>query len=115
MAREELAAFESGEFGRLYPAVATLWKRRLSDISAFFSLPVEIRSVITTTFAREVMLQNIARMLRLRGEMQSDEEALSRLTLVVQDSQRLWKKAQRQWHAARAKFAAVFPDRFFTR
>ncbi len=114
-ARSELETFESGEFGKLYPAVATLWKRRLSEISAFFSLPIEIRSVITTTFAREIMLQNIARMLRLRGELPSDEEALSRLTLVVQDSQKLWKKAQRQWHAARAKFAAVFPDRFFTR
>ena len=114
-ARVELEMFENGEFGRLYPAVATLWKRRLGEISAFFSLPIEIRSVITTTFAREIMLQNIARMLRLRGELLSDEEALSRLTLVVQDSQKLWKKAQRQWHAARAKFAAVFSDRFFTR
>ena len=57
----------------------------------------------------------MVRMLRVCGEALVDEETLSRLFLVVKNGQKMWKRPQREWHGARAQFAAIFPDRFSTR
>lgn len=115
VARANLDKFSSSELGSLYPAVAALWLRRWPEIAPFFALPIEIRRVISTLFAREVLLRNMVRMLRACGEALPDEETLARLFLVAKNGQKLWKRPQREWHGARAQFAAIFPDRFTTR
>lgn len=114
-ALRNLERFAEGEWGALYPAITALWRRRWSEIASFFALPIEIRRVISTLFAREVLLRSMVRMLRACGEALSDDETLARLFLVVKNGQKLWKRPQREWHGARAQFAANFPDRFTTR
>lgn len=114
-ALSNLEKFAEGEWGALYPAVTALWRRRWSEITSFFALPIEIRRVISTLFAREILLRSMVRMLRVCGEALVDEETLSRLFLVVKNGQKMWKRPQREWHGARAQFAAIFPDRFSTR
>ena len=114
-ARASLQKFAAGEWGSLYPAVATLWERRWSEITPFFALPLEIRRIISTLFAREVLLRSMTRMLRACEGALTDDETSARLFLVIKNGQKLWKRPQREWHGARSQFAAIFPDRFTTR
>ena len=113
--RRQLIAFAESAVAAKYPAIAQLWQRDWQDVVPFFTLPVEIRRVVASTFAMDLLQRNLKRALRLRGQVDSDEEALALLYLVVRNGQRNWKRPQREWHAAKTQLAMTFPDRFVLR
>lgn len=113
--RRKLSAFAAGPVSAKYPAIAPLWERDWSEILPFFDLPVEIRRVVASTFAMDLLQRNLKRAMRVRGQVDSDDDALALLYLVVRNGQRNWKRPQREWHAAKTHFAMSFPDRFALR
>ena len=113
--RRRLEEFSEGPVAAKYPAIAPLWERDWHDISPFFALPVEIRRVVASTFAVDLLQRNLKRVMRLRGQVDGDNDALALLYLVVRNGQRNWKRPQREWHAAKTHLAITFPDRFALR
>ena len=113
--RRQLKAFGKGAVAAKYPAIVQLWERDWQDIAPFFALPVEIRRVVASTFAMDLLQRNLKRVMRVRGQVDNDDDALALLYLVVRNGQRNWKRPQREWHAAKTHFAMSFPDRFALR
>lgn len=113
--RRQLKVFAGGAVAAKYPAIAQLWERDWQDIVPFFALPIEIRRVVASTFAMDLLQRNLKRVMRVRGQVDCDDDALALLYLVVRNGQRNWKRPQREWHAAKTQFAIAFPDRFALR
>jgi len=111
----ELQAFAAGPVAAKYPTIAPLWTRAWSELAPFFALPVEIRRIIASTFAMDMLQRTLKRAIRLRGQMASDEDAVALIYLVMRNGQKNWKRPQREWHAAKTQFAIVFADRFNAR
>ena len=71
--------------------------------------------MVASTFAVDLLQRNLKRVMRLRGQVDGDNDALALLYLVVRNGQRNWKRPQREWHAAKTHLAITFPDRFALR
>jgi putative transposase len=109
---ESLARFADDRFGQKYPAIAPLWQRHWDELQSFFDVPFEIRRVMGSTHAADLLRRAYARTLRGHGHMSSTEGATALMYLVVRDALRTWRRPQREWHAAKTQLAVLFPERF---
>jgi putative transposase len=107
-----LDAFEAGEWGRKYAAIAPLWRRQWDQVIPFFAFPPEVRRIIYTTNAIESLNSTLRTAVRSRGHFPTDEAATKLLYLVLRNVAKDWKNAQREWTAAMTQFAIMFGDRF---
>jgi len=107
-----LDAFETGPWGRKYPAIAPAWRRQWEQVVPFFAFPPEVRRIIYTTNAIESLNSKLRSSVRSRGHFPSDEAATKLLHLVLRDVSKNWKMPQREWTAAKTQFAILFGDRF---
>ena len=90
-AEEALAAFEAGEWGRRYPAIAQNWRRVWSQVIPFFAFPEAVRRIIYTTNAIEALNSKLRRAVRARGHFPNDEAAAKLLYLILNRSEKEWK------------------------
>ena len=111
-AEEALAAFEAGEWGRRYPAIAQSWRRVWSQVIPFFAFPEAVRRIIYTTNAIEALNSKLRRAVRARGHFPNDEAAAKLLYLILNRSEKEWKMPPREWAMAKAQFAVIFGERF---
>ena len=107
-----LEAFETGPWGRKYPAIAPAWRRQWQQVVPFFAFPPEVRRIIYTTNAIESLNSKLRSSVRSRGHFPSDEAATKLLYLVLRDVAKNWKMPQRAWTAAKTQCAILFGDRF---
>ena len=107
-----LGDFESGPWGKKYPAIAPLWRRQWEQVIPFFAFPPEVRRIIYTTNAIESLNSTLRTAIRSRGHFPTDEAALKLLYLVLRGVSKDWKNAQREWTAAMTQFAIMFGERF---
>lgn len=107
-----LSAFEAGEWGRRYPAIAQSWRRAWSEVVPFYAFPGEVRRILYTTNAIEALNATLRRAVRARGHFPTDEAALKLLYLVLNRSEKAWKMGPREWVMAKAQFAVIFGERF---
>jgi putative transposase len=107
-----LDAFETGPWGRKYPAIAPAWRRQWQQVIPFFVYPPEVRRIIYTTNAIESLNSKLRSSVRSRGHFPSDEAAIKLLYLVLRRVSQDWKMPQREWTAATTQFAILFGDRF---
>ena len=111
-AEEALAAFEAGEWGRRYPAIAQSWRRVWSQVIPFFAFPEAVRRIIYTTNAIEALNSKLRRAVRARGHFPNDEAAAKLLYLILNRSEKEWRMPPREWSMAKAQFAVIFGERF---
>ena len=107
-----LAAFETSEWGRRYPAIAQSWRRAWGEVVPFYAFPGEVRRILYTTNAIEALNATLRRAVRARGHFPTDEAALKLLYLVLNRSEKAWKMGPREWVMAKAQFAVIFGERF---
>ena len=107
-----LAAFETSEWGRRYPAIAQSWRRAWGEVIPFYAFPGEVRRILYTTNAIEALNATLRRAVRARGHFPTDEAALKLLYLVLNRSEKAWKMGSREWVMAKAQFAVIFGERF---
>ena len=107
-----LAAFETSEWGRRYPAIAQSWRRAWGEVIPFYAFPGEVRRILYTTNAIEALNATLRRAVRARGHFPTDEAALKLLYLVLNRSEKAWKMVPREWVMAKAQFAVIFGERF---
>lgn len=109
-----LAAFDAGEWGMKYPAIAQSWKRNWAHVVPFFAFPESVRRIIYTTNSIEALNSKLRRAIRARGHFPNDEAAMKLLYLVLNHAAAEWKRSPREWTEAKTQFAIVFGERFVT-
>ena len=87
-AEAALVAFEAGPWGRKYPAIGQSWRRVWQEVIPFFSFPGEVRRIIYTTNAIEVLNFKLRRAIRARGHFPSDEAAAKLLYQILNRSEK---------------------------
>lgn len=107
-----LDAFEAGEWGRKYPAIAQSWRRAWGEVVPFFAFPKTVRRLLYTTNAIEALNSKLRRAVRARGHFPTDEAALKLLFLVLNRTEKEWTMPAREWSLAKAQFAILFGERF---
>jgi len=109
-----LAAFDAGEWGLKYPAIAQSWQRNWAHVVPFFAFPESVRRIIYTTNSIEALNSKLRRAIRARGHFPNDEAAMKLLYLVLNHAAAEWKRPPREWTEAKTQFAIVFGERFVT-
>jgi putative transposase len=112
--RQALDAFDTGPWGKKYPAIAQSWRRNWEHVIPFFAFPVAVRRIIYTTNAIEAMNSKLRRAVRTRGHFPTDEAATKLLWLVLRRVAGEWKMPPREWCEAKTQFAIMFGERFVT-
>ena len=107
-----LGAFEQGQWGRRYPAIAQSWRRHWDQVIPFFAFPEGVRRIIYTTNAIEALNAKLRRAVRTRGHFPGDDAAMKLLYLVLNHAAREWKRPPREWAEAKTQFAIIFGERF---
>jgi putative transposase len=107
-----LAAFDTGLWGRRYPAIGQSWRRAWSEVVPFYAFPNDVRRILYTTNAIEALNAKLRRAVRARGHFPTDEAAIKLLFLVLNRTERGWKMPPREWSMAKAQFAVLFGERF---
>ncbi len=87
-----LEAFEAGEWGRRYPAIALSWRRNWAQVVPFFAYPEGVRRIIYTTNAIEALNSKLRRAVRTRGHFPNDDAAMKLLYLVLNHAAEEWKR-----------------------
>lgn len=109
---QALEAFDAGEWGTRYPAIALSWRRNWAKVVPFFAYPESVRRIIYTTNAIEALNSKLRRAVRTRGHFPNDEAALKLLYLVLNHAAQEWKRPARERIEAKTQFAVVFGERF---
>lgn len=109
-----LEAFDAGEWGRKYPAIAQSWRRNWEAVIPFFAFPTDVRKIIYTTNAIESLNASVRRAVRNKGHFPSDLAATKLIWLALRHITENWKKPPTSWHAAKAQLAIQFAERFVT-
>ena len=107
-----LEAFEAGDWGQRYPAIALSWRRNWDHVIPFFAFPESVRRIIYTTNAIEALNSKLRRAVRTRGHFPSDDAAMKLLYLVLNHAADDWKRPPREWFEAKTQFAVVFGESF---
>lgn len=111
-ARQALEAFDEGEWGRKYPAIAQSWRRNWDAVIPFFAFPIEVRKIIYTTNAIESLNASVRKAIRNKGHFPSDQAATKLIWLSLRHITENWKRPPVAWQAAKAQFALQFGQRF---
>lgn len=111
MAEERLGEFEQSPWGKKYPAIAATWRRHWERITPFFAYPPEVRRVLYTTNAIESLHMRLRKIIKNRGHFPSDEAATKLLYMALRNIIAEWRMPAREWKAALAQFAILFPER----
>jgi transposase-like protein len=111
LALERLVEFEQGGWGKKYPVISASWRRHWERVTPFFAYPAEVRRVLYTTNAIESLNMRLRKIIKNRGHFPSDEAATKLLYLALRNIMGAWIKPTREWKAALAQFAILFPER----
>ena len=83
----ELDAFAQGPWGSKFPAVAAAWRRAWDRVIPFFAFPPEVRRVIYTTNAIEILNARLRKIIKTRGQFPSDGAAIMLATVTGKATQ----------------------------
>ena len=107
-----LEAFEAGEWGRKYPAIAKGWRRQWEQVIPFFAFSAPIRRAIYTTNAVESLNSTVRRAVRSKGHFPHDDAARKLIYLALRGVAAKWKRPPQFWWQVKGEFAIRFEERF---
>jgi transposase-like protein len=90
LAAERLEAFDAGEWGIKYPAIAQAWRRKWDQVIPFFAFAPAVRKIIYTTNAIESLHSQVRKAVRSHGHFPSDKAASKLIYLVLQNIEAKW-------------------------
>ena len=109
-AEAALEAFEE-KWGKRFPMIGPIWRRRWDEVTPFLSFPEEIRHAIYTTNSVEAMNRQVRKVLKTRGALPSDQAVLKLVYLALRNARSRWSRTK-GWAQARLQFQILFGDRF---
>lgn len=97
----EMAAYALDQaaikWGQKYPWALKSWKDNWADITTYFDFPLEIRKIIYTTNTIESMNSTIRKYTREKTLFPDDQAALKAVFLAIQNLERKWTRAMKEW------------------
>ena len=109
-----LDAFDAGDWGRKYPAIALSWRRHWAAVIPFFAFPADVRRIIYTTNAIEALNAKLRRAVRTRGHFPDRRGRAEAAVPGLEPGREGVENAAREWATAKAQFAILFEERFTT-
>ena len=106
-AEAALVELEESDLAAKYPAIASNWRRAWNEVIPFLDYPPEVRRLIYTTNAIEVLNSKIRRAVRTRGHFASDDTAAKLIYLALNAIFQEWRRSARQLHAVKSQFAIM--------
>ncbi len=107
-ALSKLESFAVGKWGRRYPGVAELWRRRWERIAGHFELPIALRRFLETADAIVAVQEKLQRQaVRLTASFKSEDAAVETLSALVRNCAGGWRVAPRRWMILTAQCAAL--------
>lgn len=110
-----LQAFSTGPWGQKYPTITAAWCRAWEHVIPFFAFPPEMRRIVYTTNAIELIHMRLRTIIKTRGHFPSDEAATKLIWLALRNITADWGRAANEWKAAMNQFALLCADRFHAR
>lgn len=100
-----------GAWGKKYPVVIKSWRRNWDELSAFFRYPEEIRRIMYTTNVIEGFHRQIRKVTKTKGAFTSETSLLKLIYLAVQNIQKKWTTAPRNWGQTVLQLSVFFEGR----
>ena len=94
-----------------YPSIAASWRRHWQEIIPMFAFPPEIRRLLYTTNAIESLHRCLRKIIKTRGHFPNDQAAAKLLYLALQNIEKGWKAAPKEWLPALNQFDILFGER----
>jgi putative transposase len=114
-ATEEQGAKELDEFSHTwdekYPYISKSWKSNWAELSTFFKYSPEIRKMIYTTNAIESFHRSLRKVTKNRSIFPSEDSCLKLMYLAIQDIEKKWTMAIRNWGKIYSQLMIHFEDR----
>jgi putative transposase len=109
-AEQELRVFEE-RWGKQYPSIGAMWRRRWEEAVPFLDFPLEIRKAIYTTNAIEALNRQVRKVLKTRGALPSDDAASKLIFLALRNAKKTWGGRTQHWGRALTQFTLCFEGR----
>jgi putative transposase len=94
-----------------FPMLAKSWGNNWERVIPFFAYLPEIRKVIYTTNAIELLNMSLRKVTKARGSFPHDAAVFKLLYLALHNFEKRWTKPVQHWKEALNLFAIIFADR----
>lgn len=106
-AEEALEQF-SEKWDNQYPAISPSWRTDWDRLTVFFDFPAEIRKVVYTSNAIELLNYSLRKVLKNRNAFPNDDSVMKLLYLGIKNVARKWTMPVRNWKQALNQFVIIY-------
>ncbi|MDX7987573.1 IS256 family transposase [Xenorhabdus sp. 12] len=99
------------KWGQHYPVVIQSWRRKWSNLSAYFRYPAAIRKVIYTTNAIESVHRQFRKLTKTKGAFPNENSLLKLLYLGLLNAQEKWTMPIQSWNLTLSQLCIYFEGR----
>ncbi len=105
-----LTEFES-KWDAFFATIEQSWRRNWSRLAPFFDYPPDIRKVIYTTNAIELVNMSLRKITKTRGSLPTDDAVFKVFYLSLNNISQKWTMPIRDWKAALNRYSIQFEER----
>ena len=95
-----------------YPEISQKWRKKWTELTAFFGYNKAIRRMIYTTNAVEALHRHMRRVTKTKGAFVNDKALLKLLYLSLMRKRKSWARKVFQWSAVQRGLIREFGERY---
>lgn len=99
------------KWGQQYPVVIQSWRRKWTNLSAYFRYPESIRKVIYTTNSIESVHRQFRKLTKTKGAFPNENSLLKLLYLGLLNAQEKWTMPIHNWNLTLSQLSIYFEGR----
>ena len=99
------------KWGETYPIVTKSWRRRWTNLSAYFKYPEPIRKIIYTTNAVEAIHRQFRKLTKTKGAFPNENSLLKLLYAGILNASEKWTMPIQNWSQALSQLDIYFEGR----
>lgn len=99
------------KWGKKYPIVLKSWRDKWENLSAYFLYDDDIRRVIYTTNAVEVVHRQFRKLTKTKGAFHNESSLLKLLYAGIQNAQNKWTRPVQNWNLTLSQLSIHFTGR----
>lgn len=99
------------KWGSKYRHAVQSWHRNWNDLTAFFDFPVEIRTIIYTTYLIENLNGKIRKYTKTKLSFPTDDALRKSVWLAIGEIEKKWMMPIRNWDIVMNQFLSIFENR----
>lgn len=99
------------KWGAKYPIVIKSWRNKWQNLSVYFKYPTDIRRVIYTTNAIEVVHRQFRKLTKTKGAFPNENSLLKLLYMGIQNATKKWTMPIQNWNLTLSQLSIYFEGR----